>query len=61
MANLQIKGIQEELSMEIKYLAAAENHSVAQQILSLIKMVTCPEEFACRCLPLPREVKRVSR
>jgi hypothetical protein len=37
MANLQIKGIQEELYAEIKHLAAAEHRSVAQQILFLVK------------------------
>ena len=37
MANLQIKGIQEEFYAEIKHLAAAENRSVAQQILFLVK------------------------
>jgi hypothetical protein len=37
MANLQIKGIQEELYAEIKHLAAAEKRSVAQQILFLVK------------------------
>ena len=37
MANLQIKGIQDELYAEIKRLAAAENRSVSQQILFLVK------------------------
>ena len=37
MANLQIKGIQDELYAEIKKLAAAENRSVSQQILFLVK------------------------
>jgi len=37
MANLQIKGIQEELHAQIKQLAAAENRSVAQEIIFLIK------------------------
>ncbi len=34
--------------MEIKHLAAAENRSVAQQNLFLIKTVICPGERACR-------------
>ena len=37
MANLQIKGIQEELHAQIKELAAAENRSVAQEVLFLIR------------------------
>ena len=37
MANLQIKGIQDELYAEIKKLAAAENRSVSQQVLFLLK------------------------
>jgi hypothetical protein len=37
MANLQIKGIQEELYNEIKRLALAENRSVSQQILFLVR------------------------
>lgn len=37
MANLQIKGIQDELYAQIKELAAAENRSVAQQVIFLIR------------------------
>jgi hypothetical protein len=37
MANLQIKGVQDELYAEIKRLAAAENRSVSQQVLFLLK------------------------
>jgi len=37
MANLQIKGIQDELYEEIKKLASAENRSVSQQVLFLVK------------------------
>ena len=37
MANLQIKGIEDLLYAEIKGLAAAENRSVSQQILFLVK------------------------
>lgn len=37
MANLQIKGIQDELYAKIKELAAAENRSVSQQMLFLVK------------------------
>ena len=37
MANLQIKGIQEELHAQIKQLASAENRSVAQEVIFLIR------------------------
>ena len=37
MANLQIKNIQDELYEEIKRLARAENRSVSQQVLFLVK------------------------
>jgi hypothetical protein len=37
MANLQIKGIDDDLYGEIKLLATAENRSVSQQVLYLVK------------------------
>ena len=37
MANLQIKGVDDALYEELKRLAAAENRSVSQQTLLLIK------------------------
>jgi len=37
MANLQIKGIDEHIYAHIKKVAAAENRSVSQQILFLVK------------------------
>ena len=37
MANLQIKGIEDELYRELKKMAAEENRSVSQQALFLIK------------------------
>ena len=37
MANLQIKGIDDNIYEELKKLAAAENRSVSQQTLFLIK------------------------
>jgi hypothetical protein len=37
VANLQIKGVQDELYAEIKKLAAAENRSISQQVLFLLK------------------------
>jgi hypothetical protein len=37
MANLQIKGIDDNLYSEIKNLAASQNRSVSQQVLMLIR------------------------
>jgi hypothetical protein len=37
MANLQIKGVDDELYAQIKALAASENRSVSQQVLFLLK------------------------
>jgi hypothetical protein len=37
MANLQIKGIQDDLYERIKEMAASENRSISQQVLFLIK------------------------
>jgi hypothetical protein len=37
MANLQIKNIQDDLYEEIKKLASAENRSISQQVLFLVK------------------------
>ena len=37
MANLQIKGIEDELYKELKNMAAEENRSVSQQALFLVK------------------------
>jgi hypothetical protein len=37
MANLQIKGIQDDLYEKIKEMAASENRSIGQQVLFLIK------------------------
>ena len=37
MANLQIKGIEDELYRELKKMAAEENRSVSQQALFLVK------------------------
>jgi hypothetical protein len=37
MANLQIKGVHDELYEEIKKVAEAENRSVSQQVLFLIR------------------------
>lgn len=37
MANLQIKGIEEEVYSEIERLATSENRSVSQQVLFVIR------------------------
>jgi hypothetical protein len=37
MANLQIKGMDDDLYAQLKSLAAAENRSISQQILFLLK------------------------
>ena len=37
MANLQVKGIDDELYSELKRIAAEENRSVSQQTLFLVK------------------------
>ena len=37
MANLQIKGIEDALYAQIKDIAVAENRSISQQVLFLVK------------------------
>jgi len=37
MANLQIKGIDDQLYTDLKRMAASENRSVSQQVLFLVK------------------------
>lgn len=45
MANLQIKGINEDLYVEIKKLAADENRSVSQQVVFLLKEYLTRKKF----------------
>ena len=46
MANLQIKGIDDDLYEQIKAFAAAENRSVSQQILYLVKhWLSCQKQI----------------
>lgn len=45
MANLQIKGINEDLYIEIKKLAADENRSVSQQVVFLLKQYLAGKKF----------------
>ncbi|MGA9480245.1 MAG: hypothetical protein WBV21_20910 [Desulfobacterales bacterium] len=55
MANLQIKGIDDELYNEIKKLAAAEKRSVSQQILFLVKNYLAKKP-RCDAAKTPSEV-----
>jgi len=55
MANLQIKGIEEDLYSEIKKMAAAENRSVSQQILFLVKSYMA-KKVRCDYTKSPAEV-----
>jgi len=45
MANLQIKGIQDDLYAEIKRLAADENRSVSQQVVFLLRQFLTRKRF----------------
>ncbi len=47
MANLQIKGIDNAIYEELKKLAAAENRSVSQQTLFLIKDYLAKKQQVC--------------
>ena len=38
MANLQIKGMDDDLYAQLKSLAASENRSISQQVLFLVKL-----------------------
>jgi hypothetical protein len=55
MANLQIKGIDDELYGEIKKMAAADNRSVSQQILFLVKSYMA-KKARCDSAKSPAEV-----
>ena len=55
MANLQIKGIDDELYRDIKKMAAAENRSVSQQILFLVKSYLAKKP-RCDAVRSPAEV-----
>ncbi len=45
MANLQIKGIEDNFYSQIKELAASENRSISQQIIYLIKEYLTKEKY----------------
>ncbi len=55
MANLQIKGIDDDLYNEIKKLAAEEKRSVSQQVLFLVKSYLAKKP-RCDALKTPCEV-----
>ncbi len=55
MANLQIKGVDDAIYKELKKLAAAENRSVSQQTLLLIKDYLAKRERV-RALKAPAQV-----
>jgi predicted CopG family antitoxin len=55
MANLQIKGIDNELYEELKKLASEENRSVSQQTLFLIKDYLAKKQHV-RALKTPAQV-----
>ena len=55
MANLQIKGIEEDLYKRLKEMAASENRSVSQQVLFLIKEYMAKKAFS-KSIKLPAQV-----
>jgi len=55
MANLQIKGIDDELYEELKKLAAEENRSVSQQTLFLVREYLAKKQYM-RTLKTPAQV-----
>lgn len=54
MANLQIKGMDDAIYEELKKLAAAENRSVSQQTLFLIKDYLAKRQYV-RALKTPAQ------
>jgi predicted CopG family antitoxin len=55
MANLQIKGIEDELYKELKKMAAEENRSVSQQALFLVKEYLARKRYL-RTLKTPAQI-----
>jgi predicted CopG family antitoxin len=55
MANLQIKGIEDELYRELKKMAAEENRSVSQQALFLVKEYLARKRYL-RTLKTPAQI-----
>ncbi|MFO7665273.1 MAG: hypothetical protein R6V76_01480 [Desulfobacterales bacterium] len=56
MANLQIKGIQDDLYEDIKRLAACENRSVSQQVVFLLKEYLARRKFFQTTQKTPAQV-----
>jgi len=54
MANLQIKGIEDDLYAQLGKVAAAENRSISQQVLFLIKGDLARRK-SIQCIPTPAE------
>ena len=55
MANLQIKGMDDELYRELKRMAAEENRSVSQQALFLVKEYLARKRYV-RALKTPAQI-----
>ena len=55
MANLQVKGIDDGLYEQLKRLATAENRSVSQEIIFLVKAHLSSQKTR-RAMPSPAEV-----
>jgi hypothetical protein len=56
MANLQIKGIQDDLYEDIKRLAVSENRSVSQQVVFLLKEYLARRKFVQTTQKTPAQV-----
>jgi plasmid stability protein len=48
MANLQIKGIDDDMYVHLKALAASEHRSVSQQVLSLVRAYLAEAKYQHR-------------
>ncbi|HSR69622.1 MAG TPA: hypothetical protein VLU25_16950 [Acidobacteriota bacterium] len=55
MANLQVKGVDDEFYERLKFLAAAENRSVSQQVLKILQEYLAKEK-ALRSVKPPGQV-----
>ncbi|MDF1613511.1 ribbon-helix-helix domain-containing protein [Desulfurivibrio dismutans] len=55
MANLQVKGIDDDLYEQVKRLAAAENRSVSQELVFMIKSYVARQKILFST-PTPAEV-----
>jgi len=55
MANLQVKGVNDSFYEELKALAAAENRSISQQVLTMLREYMAKRE-AVAAAPTPADV-----